>query len=98
MPVSKRPFSELPISTSRLISPLDTAIASYQYVGSRPARRVYPTPVVTTDSAYDNLGRITAVDAGTSRAKFRTSYVSNEHNIDRQYLETLFEMTIGFFM
>jgi hypothetical protein len=34
-------------------------------------------------------GRITAVDAGTSRAKFRYSYVSNEHNIDRQYLDPL---------
>ena len=28
-------------------------IASYQYVGSRPARQVYPVPAVTTDSGYD---------------------------------------------
>ncbi|NLH17422.1 MAG: hypothetical protein GX455_12665 [Phycisphaerae bacterium] len=61
------------------------------------ARRVYTAPVVTTDSSYDNLGRITAVDAGTSRSKFRTTYVSNEHNIDRQYLDSLTGSLYKFF-
>ena len=46
-----------------------------------------PVPSVTTDLAFDNLGRITAVEAGTTLDKSHTSYVSNEHNIDRQYLD-----------
>ncbi|MCF7955979.1 MAG: RHS repeat-associated core domain-containing protein [Phycisphaerae bacterium] len=41
-----------------------------------------PTPV-STDYSYDNLGRITDIDAGSSIVKFGYTYVANSNNIEK---------------
>ncbi|MBN1124404.1 MAG: hypothetical protein JXA82_05295 [Sedimentisphaerales bacterium] len=48
------------------------------------ARRAYGVPSVNTDFTYDNLGRVTDIDAGSGVVKFAYSYVDDENNIYRK--------------
>ncbi|HML74200.1 MAG TPA: hypothetical protein PKB02_06860 [Anaerohalosphaeraceae bacterium] len=58
------------------------ALAGYDYLGQRVAWRAYntTTPVVAAYS-YDMLGRVTDIDADSSRVDLHYSYVPQEHNI-----------------
>ena len=47
-------------------------------------RAGYTTTQVDTDFEYDNSGRVTAIDAGSSVVKFDYTYVTNENNIYRK--------------
>ena len=68
------------IDTVKLSS---TTIATYKYIGSRVAQRSYPVPGVTYQPTYDNLGRITSANSGTSFAKFNYEYAADSSNISR---------------
>ncbi|MBN1816648.1 MAG: hypothetical protein JW828_04765, partial [Sedimentisphaerales bacterium] len=48
------------------------------------ARRAYGVPSVNTDYTYDNLGRVTDIDAGSGVVKFAYSYVDDENNLYRK--------------
>ncbi len=63
------------------LSQAGTVLVDYAYVGSRPAGRGYPAINVATGYAYDNLGRVTAIDAGVERVKFSYTYHPNTNNI-----------------
>ena len=57
-------------------------LAAYAYQGGRMAERTYPTTApVTAEYHYDNLGRLTGIDAGAGRVKFGYTYWDNENNI-----------------
>jgi len=62
----------------------DVNVVTYKYIGSRVAQRSYPVPSVTYQPTYDNLGRITSADSGTSYAKFDYVYEPNTSNISKQ--------------
>ncbi|HEV56267.1 MAG TPA: hypothetical protein ENN87_02065, partial [Phycisphaerales bacterium] len=59
-------------------------LVDYAYVGSRAARREYPVPAMATVYSYDNLGRVTGIDAGAGVVQFGYSYVEDENNIYRK--------------
>jgi RHS repeat-associated protein len=59
-------------------------IAVYKYIGSNVAQRSYPIPSVIYQPVYDNFGRITSADSGTSYAKFNYAYDPNTNSIIRQ--------------
>jgi len=61
--------------------PLHSPAAQAHEVGSRPAGRTYPAINVATGYTYDNLGRVTAIDAGVERVKFTYTYHPNTNNI-----------------
>jgi len=63
------------------LSQNSTTLVDYAYIGSRPAERAYPSISVSTGYSYDNLGRVTGIDAGASRVKFGYTYTANGYNI-----------------
>ena len=63
-----------------------TELVAYDYLGSRTVRRSYNTTTpIDADYAYDNLGRLTGIDAGASLVKFTYTYETDENNIDKKY-------------
>ena len=70
-----------------VISADSSAVATYKYIGQRVAQRKYPTPSVTYNAVYDNLGRI--ISATTDNviawvAKFDYLYATNTKNIIKE--------------
>ena len=61
-------------------------LVTYKYIGPRVAQRSYLllNPDIDYEPTYDNLGRITSADSGTSYAKFDYLYQANTNNISRQ--------------
>ena len=69
-----------------MLSRNQTELVDYAYVGSRTARRSYNTAArVDADYGYDDLGRLTGIDAGTGLARFTYMYEPDENNIDKMY-------------
>ncbi|MHC4867831.1 MAG: hypothetical protein ACYTEX_27485, partial [Planctomycetota bacterium] len=60
-------------------------MVTYDYVGSRVAKRAYTqaSPDIEYQPDYDGLGRISSADTGTGFAKFDYEYDSNSNNISK---------------
>ena len=59
-------------------------LVDYSYIGNRVACRAYNTATaVNADYSYDNLGRVTEINAGSSVVKLGYTYVANTNNIDQ---------------